>query len=203
MRSQKTIKMVETALMSAVLCVISPFTIPIPMSPVPLSLATFAVYFSAILLGAQRSAYCVMIYLLLGMVGLPVFSGFSGGIGVLLGPTGGYLIGYVPCALLVGWLGKASKDGSAKGITKRFVESLIGHSVGRRFVKYVLAMVMGTLACYILGTVWFLFIMNGSYTITQVLFVCVVPYLVFDFVKILAAAAIAEPVRKLLQSQNV
>ena len=202
MRSQKTVKMVEIALMSAVLCVISPFTIPIPMSPVPLSLATFAVYFSAILFGAKRSAGCVLIYLLLGMVGLPVFSGFSGGVGVLLGPTGGYLIGYVPCALLVGCLGRGKKEGSGKEFTRSFAQSAIGHFVERKFVKYVLAMIIGTFACYIFGTMWFLLVMKGSYTITQALLVCVVPYLFFDFIKILAAAAIAEPVGQVLRNRE-
>ena len=95
MKSQKTMQMAEMALMSAVLCVISPFTIPVPASPVPLSLALFGVYLSAMLLGVKKGTLSVLIYLLLGSVGLPVFSGFSGGIGMLAGPTGGYLIGYL------------------------------------------------------------------------------------------------------------
>ena len=202
MRSQKTIKMVESALFTAVLCVFSPFTIPIPMSPVPLSLSTFVIYLAAVLLGAKQSAWCVLVYLLLGMVGLPVFSGFSGGIGVLFGPTGGYLIGYVPCAWIVGWLGKAKKGVNSKGFTKGFPESSIGRFFNRRFIKNVLAMIVGTLACYSLGTVWFLLIMQGSYTITQALLVCVVPYLFFDLVKILAAAGVAEPIRRVLRNRE-
>ena len=195
-------EMVECSLFASVLCVLSPFTVPVPMSPVPLSLAVFVVYLAAVLLGAKQSVWCVVIYLLLGTVGLPVFSGFSGGIGVLLGPTGGYLIGYVPCALLVGWLGKAKKDGSRKEFTKGFAENSIGHFSKRRFVKYVLAMAVGTLVCYIVGTMWFLLVMGGSYTITQALLVCVVPYIFFDLVKILAAAAVAEPAGRILRNRE-
>ena len=173
-RSRKTVRMAEIALMSAVLCVISPFTIPVPASPVPLSLALFAVYLAAVLLGAKKGALSVLVYLLLGMVGLPVFSGFSGGIGVLLGPTGGYIIGYVLCALVIGLLAE-------------------------RGVHTVFAMTAGTLVCYCFGTIWFLIIMKGTYTLIQALLICVVPYLIFDMIKILAAAAVAVPVRKIVR----
>ena len=175
MRAQKTMHMAEIALMSALLCVISPITIPIPFSPVPLSLATFGVYLSAVLLGAKGGAVSVLIYLMLGAAGLPVFSGFSGGLGVLLGPTGGYLAGYVPCALIAGGLGQAKRC---------------------KFSLYMLAMGTGTLACYLLGTVWFLVIMKGAYTVLQALAVCVAPYLLFDVIKILLATVIAISVQK-------
>ena len=188
MKSQKTMKMVETALMAAVLCILSPLTVPVPMSPVPLSLATFVIYLAAVLLGAKQSALCVLVYLLLGMVGLPVFSGFSGGIGVLFGPTGGYLMGYLFCVLTIGYTAGA-----------RWLERLLR---GKRFVKHVIAMAFGTLACYAVGTVWFLVVMDGGYTPGQALLVCVVPYLIFDAVKILAAAAIAEPVKRILRNRE-
>lgn len=77
MRSQRIIRMTEIALMSAVLCIVSPFAIPVPMSPVPLSLATFGIYVTAMVFGAKRGAVCVLVYLLLGMAGLPVFSKVS------------------------------------------------------------------------------------------------------------------------------
>ena len=182
MRSQKTIQMAEIALMSAVLCVISPFTIPVPASPVPLSLALFAVYLAAVLLGAKRGALSVLVYLLLGMVGLPVFSGFSGGFGILAGPTGGYLVGYIPCALLIGYLVERK---------------------GSRTVWNVGAMVLGTIVCYLLGTLWFLVMMEGTYTIKQALFVCAVPYLLFDVVKIGLAGSISVPVRRMLKKAGM
>ena len=182
MRSQKTKRMVETALMGAVLCILAPFTVPVPFSPVPLSFSTFAVYLAAVILGAKRGALCVLVYLLLGLAGLPVFSGFSGGIGVLSGPTGGYLLGYLPCAVLVGYL-----------TDKRNSNSTFG--------KYVVAMALGTLSCYLLGTVWFLMVMGGSYTVMQALVVCVLPYLVFDAAKILAVASVAGPVKRILRGR--
>ena len=174
MKSRKTIQMAEIALMSAMLCVVAPFAIPVPVSPVPFSLASFAVYLAAVLLGARKGTASVLVYLFLGMVGLPVFSGFSGGMGVLLGPTGGYLIGYVLCTLITG----------------KLVEGQ---------VSSLFAMALGTLACYLLGTAWFLVVMDGTYTWGQALLVCVVPYLIFDSIKIFAAAAIAVPIRKILR----
>jgi len=179
-RSRKTVQMAEIALMSAVICIVAPFTIPVPASPVPLSVATFVIYLAAILLGAKQSAVCVLIYLLLGMVGLPVFSGFSGGIGVLLGPTGGYLAGYLPCALIVGWMTNA-KQGNGS------------------FLRNIGAMMLGTGACYFFGTIWFLAVMDGSYSVVQALLLCVVPYLIFDLIKILAAAAVVVPIKKMLR----
>ena len=174
MRSQKTIQMAEIALMSAVICVLAPIAIPVPMSPVPISPATFVVYLTAVLLGTKKGTVSVLVYLLLGMVGLPVFSGFSGGIGVLLGPTGGYLIGYLPCALVIGMLIK-------------------------RGFRSIPSMVLGTLVCYLFGTIWFLAVMVGAYTWKQAILICIVPYLLFDAVKIFAAAAVAVPVEKMLR----
>ena len=184
MKKHKTKELVEIALFAALLCVISPFTLPVPGSPVPLSLATFGVYLAALLLGAKQSVLCVLVYLLLGMVGLPVFSGFSGGIGVLLGPTGGYLIGYVLCAVIVGLVIDAATR------------------VKRQFAQGVLAMILGTLACYLFGTVWFLLIMKGTYNVAQALLICVVPYLLFDMIKIMMAAVTAVPVKKILRRIN-
>ena len=100
--------MVRTALFSGILCVLAPVALPVPGSPVPLSLATFAVYLTGMILGTKQGVLSVLVYLFLGTVGLPVFSGFSGGIGILLGPTGGYLLGYIPCVLVTG-LGKDKK----------------------------------------------------------------------------------------------
>ena len=81
------------ALMSALLCVVSPMSIPI--GEVPISLATFIIYVSVWVLGPYGASLSVMVYLFLGIVGLPVFSGGAGGIGKLAGPTGGYLAGYI------------------------------------------------------------------------------------------------------------
>jgi len=161
--------------------VLAPSMIPVPGSPVPLSMATFVVYLTGILLGAGKGFLSVVIYLLLGLAGIPVFSGFSGGIGVLLGPTGGYLMGYLLCVWITGWLTK-------KRMTKAW---------------NCMAMVLGTIGCYLFGTVWFLIIMEGTYSFKQVMLICVVPYLIFDLFKILAAVLLAVPIKKALQRIEV
>lgn len=89
-----------TALFAALLCVTAPFSISI--GPIPISLATFTVYVAALVCGWKGGCLAVAAYLVLGAVGLPVFSGFMGGFERLVGPTGGYLIGYIPCAITVG-----------------------------------------------------------------------------------------------------
>ena len=89
-----------TALFAALLCVISPFAVSI--GPISITLATFGAYLSGAALGAKRASVAVAIYLMLGFVGLPVFSGFSGGIQKLFSATGGYLVGYIPCAAMTG-----------------------------------------------------------------------------------------------------
>ena len=197
MKSQKTIQMAEIALMSAVLCVFAPFTIPIPVSPVPFSLATVAVYLAGALLGAKKGTACVIVYLLLGMMGIPVFSGVSGGVGVLLGPTGGYLVGYIPCVFVTGRL--LERGWSFMQKKKCFgVEGKAARSWWR-VVWNAFSMALGTILCYALGTAWFLFVMDGTYTVMQALLVCVVPYVAFDMIKILAVAVIAVPIRKILR----
>ena len=87
--------MTVIALVTAVICIIAPFSIPIAISPIPITLALFALFLAGIILGKWKGVVCTVIYLLLGMVGLPVFNGFSGGVQKLVGPTGGYLIGYL------------------------------------------------------------------------------------------------------------
>ena len=90
-----------TGLMAAVICILGPISLPIPISPVPVSLGFFAVYLTVYILGMKMGSASVLIYVLLGFVGLPVFTGFSGGIGKVLGPTGGFifldLLSYLMC----------------------------------------------------------------------------------------------------------
>ena len=201
MRSQKkkTIQMVQTALFSGILCVLAPIALPVPGSPVPLSLATFAVYLTGMILGAKQGVLSVLVYLFLGMVGLPVFSGFSGGVGVLLGPTGGYLLGYIPCVLIIGVLADKKiyrKEKLKTDLINDYKKPL------KTTLYYGVAMSVGTILCYLVGTVWFVCVMDGSYSFVQALIVCVVPYPAFDAMKIVAAAAIGVPLRRLLRSRE-
>ena len=171
-----TQKLTFTAMMAAVLCILSPISIPLP-DPMPaITLATFAVYISAYILGPGFSCASVLIYLLLGSVGLPVFSKGQAGIQVLVGATGGYLIGYFFIALLTGWF------------VTHFEKKIYMHVIG---------MVLGTLLCYTVGTIWLGHILNLS--AKAAIAAGVTPFLVGDAVKIAAAAAICYPVRKQLE----
>lgn len=193
MAQKKTVWMTEVALMAAVLCVLAPFSIPI--GEIPITLATFAVYLTAAILGSKKGTASVLIYLLIGMVGVPVFSNFTGGAAKLAGPTGGYLIGYLPCAFFIGFLLEREWKGikNLSGIAKNASE----------LIRSVAAMVLGTILCYLFGTVWFMYQMSETYTVAQALAICVVPYLAFDTVKIVLATAIAVPIRKLLKKNGM
>lgn len=177
--------MTQTALMSSFLCVIAPVSIPMPGSPVPFSFAMFGVFLTAGILGVRRGLCSVLVYLLLGMAGLPVFSGFTGGIGVLLGPTGGYLLGYLPCVAASGGLMRLTCK-AQKFLVKKW----------KRLTWIAISMLLGLVCCYLCGTVWFLVFMKGSYSLGQALLVCVLPYLVPDSIKILAAAALLVPLKQ-------
>lgn len=167
-------EMVFTAICAALICILAPISVPV--GAIPVSLGTFAIYFSAALLGGKRGTVAVIVYIMLGMVGLPVFTGMRGGIAVLFGATGGYIIGYIPLAFLTGVfsdmkLNKRSKFNWAMP----------------------LGMVLGTAALYTFGTAWFM-IMSGS-TLKAALLACVVPFLAFDAGKIIFAAMLAAVLR--------
>ncbi len=161
-----------TAVFAALLCVISPFTIPI--GPVGISLATFGIYLSGAVLGPKKAGIATAIYLLLGMIGLPVFSGFMGGIQRLAGPTGGYLVGYIPMAAITGFFAERSK----------------------KFALLPIGMALGTALLYALGTAWFC-MMSGT-EIIPALTVCVIPFLPGDALKIACASVLGSRLKKLV-----
>lgn len=145
--------------------------ISVPLT-IPVTLQTFAVCLVAALLGLKMGLWSVIGFILLGAVGIPVFSGFRGGVGVLLGVTGGYIVGFLFTALTVGLA------------VKRF---------GRSFPVLILSMVLGILLCYAFGTAWFMIIYTrggNAVTLGSALGMCVVPYLIPDGIKIVLAAAL-------------
>jgi len=172
--NMKTKDMTIIAVMAALICVAGPLSIAI--GPIPLSLASFAVYLAGAVLGAKRGPLAVTIYLLIGLVGVPVFSGFSGGLQKLIGVTGGYLIGYLPCAWITGF---GVKPGQTEAEPKW---------------KLPLFMVIGTAALYIIGTAWFM--IQTKNTLAASMGMCVVPFLPGDAIKIVAASLLAWPIRK-------
>ena len=171
--------MTQVALMAALLCLAGPMTIAI--GPIPLSLATFAVYLAGAILGSRRGALAVGLYLVIGIVGVPVFSGFSGGFQKLAGVTGGYLIGYLPCAFLSGFGAEKAERAGKKRILP-------------------MMMVLGTAVLYTVGTAWFM-IQTGN-GLGAALGLCVLPFLPGDAVKIAAAALLAGPVKKAVKGIN-
>lgn len=170
----KTRDITLIGVMAALICVAGPLSIQI--GPVPISLASFAVYLAGAVLGWKKGPLAVAIYLLIGGVGLPVFAGFSGGFSRVAGVTGGYLVGYLPCALITG-LGVAQPPAPKKPAWRLPV-----------------MMVLGTLALYSLGTAWFM-AQTGN-TLGASLGMCVIPFLPGDAAKIAAATLIAAPVRR-------
>lgn len=161
----KTRQLCYTALFAALTVVCSQIAIPTPWQ-IPISLATLAVFLSGALLGPKWGTLAQAVYLLLGMVGVPVFAGFRGGLQALAGPTGGYLIGYLAMAALTG------------GLISR---------VRTRWMPPV-AMAIGLAACYAFGTVWFMYLNHTAFG--AALGMCVLPYLPGDALKIAAATLI-------------
>lgn len=163
MKNKKRLRDVCTVgLAAALLCVAAP--VAIPVGSVPMTLATLVILIAAGILGPWKGSAAVMVYLMLGCLGLPVFSGFYGGVGHIAGPTGGFILGYILLAVAAG-LGRGK----------------------------VLPMILGNVALYAVGTVWYTVYANLN--MWAALFVCVVPYLPLDAVKIAVAAVTVRRVR--------
>ena len=162
----KTKDLALCALFAALIAVCAWISIP---ATVPFTLQTFAIFAALGLLGGKRGTVAVAVYLLLGAIGVPVFAGFQGGIGALLGTTGGYLLGFLLTALIV-W-GMEARFGSKTGV-------------------FLLSAVLGMLVCYAFGTAWFLVVYTrtGAITLGVVLAKCVLPFLLPDAVKLALAA---------------
>ena len=171
-------QMAAAALMTAVLCVLGPLSIPI--GPVPISLTNFVIYITLYLLGTKLGTLSYCIYLLLGTAGLPIFSGYSGGLAKLAGPTGGYRVGFIAMAVIAGI----------------FIQKNHGKAV-----MSVLGMILGTLAAYAFGTIWFVF--EAGCTIWYALTVCVFPFLIGDAAKILIASKLGMLIRAALQKAHL
>ncbi len=161
--------MAYIALMVVLISVCSWISIP---SVVPFTMQTFGVFCAVGLLGGWRGTVAVLLYILMGSIGLPVFSNFGGGVGVLMGPTGGYIVGFLFSALIC-WL----------------FERLFGKGL----ICRIIAMILGLIACYAFGTVWFVEVysrVNGAISVATALGWCVFPFILPDAVKIFLAILI-------------
>ena len=173
----RTLDMTYIAIFTVLMAVCA--WISIPVTTIVFTLQTFAVFAALLTLGGRRGTYAVLAYLLLGLVGLPVFSNFQGGAGVLLGATGGYILGFLGSALVY-WL-----------ITARVRDTL---------PVRIAACGIGLVVCYAFGTAWFLAVYTGGETsLGAALAMCVFPFILPDLVKIGLAVTLAQRVRKLLK----
>lgn len=179
----KTSYMALCGLFAALMAICSLISIPLGFTPVPVNLATLGVFLAGGLLGKKYGTISIAVYVLLGAVGVPVFAGFRGGLSVLVGPTGGYIIGYIAAAFLVGLL------------TELLVPKA-GRSAGREILACIIAMIIGLFACYLLGTLWF---MISTHTgVWAALVSCVFPFLPGDALKIAAGAILTQKLRRLV-----
>ncbi len=165
------------ALMAAILCIVGPLTIPV--GPVPVSILPVLLYLIAYTLGMWRATVSCLVYICIGLIGIPVFSGYTGGPAVLLGPTGGYIVGYLLLTICSGF----------------FIE---------KFTKkrwHLAGMVIGLVFCYMTGTVWLKF--TTDITFRQALLTGVAPFVMFDLIKIAAAILVGPVFRRHLRKANV
>ena len=170
----KTKFITRTALFAAVIALLSPFAIP--LGPVPITLSLFAVLLSAVVLDWKQVAAAVAVYILLGVIGLPVFSGGKGGAAVLAGATGGYIWSYILCAVIASLVaGKTRAQGA-----KQMLITAIGCACG-------------VIVCYICGTLQFSAV--AGRTFVEALSVCVIPFIIPDLIKCACAAILGTQIK--------
>lgn len=176
-----TRNLVLCAVCAAITCILAPLSIPLA-GGVPVSLATFAVMLSGVLLGGPLGALSQLIYVLLAAVGLPVLAGWTGGLGIVLGMTGGYIIGYIPCAWLTGLIYKKYGETAKKPVKILFM---------------ILGMTAGNIVLYVIGTAWFMFI--TEMTLEASLAACVIPFIPGNIIKMAAVIIIGLPVENAIR----
>lgn len=164
--------MVIAALGTVLIVVCSWISIP---TVVPFTLQTFAIFLILDLLGAEIGLASIGVYLLLGSVGLPVFAGFSGGIGCLFGPTGGFLVGFIIMGIVY----------------------LIFQKYQKRPILNILTLIIGLVACYTFGIYWFILVYSGGeVTFSTALNLCVLPFIIPDLLKLAFALVVSKRLKK-------
>lgn len=170
--------MARIALFAVVIAICSWLSIP---ATIPFTLQTFGIFLTVAVLGGKRGSLAVLLYLLMGLVGLPVFAGFSGGLGVLLGTTGGYVVGFLLSALVMWGM-------------ERFL--------GKRRWVLALSMLLGLVVCYAFGTIWFMQVYaskTGPIGLWTALGWCVFPYIIPDLLKIALALILSKRLASVLR----
>lgn len=178
-QNNKTRDIVFIALFAVLIAVCAWISIP---SIVPFTMQTFAVYLTLNFLGGKRGTVSVCVYLLLGLIGVPVFSNFNAGPGALFGATGGYMIGWIFSGLVM-WL----------------LEKMLGNKIWVQTVS----MIVGLVVCYIMGTAWFMFVYahnTGPVGLWTALGWCVFPFIIPDMVKLGLALWLSQRLKKITKS---
>lgn len=169
----KTLDLTLTALFAVIICVCSWLSIP---SAVPFTLQTFAVFLALLVLGGRRGTTAILLYILIGAVGLPVFHSFTGGIGILIGPSGGYITGFFLLSLTY-WL-----------ITKKAGEKL--------WIK-ALALLIGLILCYIAGCAQYALVSKVSVSVKSAVLTCVLPFILPDIIKLIFSIFLSNKISKI------
>lgn len=171
----KTLDIIYIGLSAAIIAVCSLVTIPV--GTIPITLQTMAVCLVSGLFGLKRGTFATLVYILLGAAGVPVFSGFKGGIGVIGGATGGYILGFILTAAVVG---------------------LVSDKTDKLWAL-LLSMVFGVTLCYAFGTAWFIFVYSSetaSTILSKTLALCVTPFIIPDGIKIIIASVLTLRLKK-------
>ena len=172
----KTKELILCSIFAALTAILAQISIPLPITTTPFTLQIFAVAMTGLILGSKCGFISILIYLLLGAIGIPVFANFSGGAAVLLGPTGGYLLGFPIMSFIIGYI----KEKTASKIV------------------VILGMMLGLILDYTTGTLIFS-ILTGN-TIYQSIIYCVAPFIITDLIKIGFAYIIGSSVSKRVSS---
>lgn len=171
----KTVDLAACALFVAMSAVLSQVSIPIGV--VPINLTHVSIFLAAGILGARLGALSQLAYAILGAIGLPIFSGFSGGIGIVLGPTGGFIVGYVVSAFVVGFLIEKTED---------------------TYIGLFASMYAGWLVTYMIGIPWFM-VTTGTSNVGAALMACMVPFLPGDLAKTILSTVLVKRLRPVLR----
>ncbi len=177
MKSKNTRQLILCALFAALVAILS--QIQIPIHPIVFNLAVLGVFMAGIMLPPLYAVGSIVIYILLGVVGVPVFAGFMAGPGALMGITGGYIWGYLFIALATS----------------------LGKKYGKNIILTALSMLFGLALCYAFGTAWFMFL--TGYELYAALTACVVPFIIPDIIKGVCAYALGEMLAKRLAKANL
>lgn len=178
-RKSSIYQMTSIGLLTALMCILGPLSLPLP-GGVPVSLNGFAIFLTAYLLGWKKGTISYLVYMLLGIVGLPVFSGYGAGLAKVAGPTGGYIVGFIFMTMIAGFFAENKK---------------------RNIWIAVLGMVLGSVTDMAFGTVWYMY--QSGVALVPALSACVIPFLPGNVIKIAGAAIVGKAVDERLRKANI